>query len=46
MARNSVYVSMQLTSAEKEILDEAVKRSGKTRNRFLRDWINSLWQRP
>lgn len=42
--KDTVYVSIQLSQAEKDILDEAVARSGKTRNRFLRDMIAALWQ--
>lgn len=43
----SVYVSAQLTPAEKEQLDaavEAAKRDDPTmnRNRFIRDWISTL----
>ena len=45
-SNETTYVSVQLTLAEKEILDAAVKKSGKTRNRFIRDWIAELWERP
>lgn len=40
--KNTTWVSIMLTLEEKALLDEAVKASGKTRNRFLRDFIASL----
>lgn len=39
---NIVYVSIQLTRPEKAALDNAVKRSGLNRNRFIRSWIANL----
>lgn len=40
--RTGVYVSISISRREKEILDEAAKTAGKTRNRFLRDFIATL----
>lgn len=42
---DTVYISVQMTDTEKQTLDEAVAESGKTRNRFIRDWIASLADR-
>lgn len=39
---NVVYVSIQMSPEEKATLDAAVERSGKRRNRFLRDLIATL----
>lgn len=40
--RTAVYVSISMSPREKEILDAAVRESGKTRNRFLRDYVATL----
>jgi predicted DNA-binding protein len=40
--KNSTHVSIQMSYEEKRVLDEAVKESGLTRNRFLRNFIDSL----
>lgn len=40
--RTFTYVSVQLSQAEKTILDSAAKAAGVNRNRFIRSWIASL----
>lgn len=40
--KNSTWISIQCTEDEKATLDEAVKASGLTRNRFLRNFIAPL----
>lgn len=43
-AKETTHVSVQLTLAEKQILDDAAEAAGKNRNRFIRDWIATLWK--
>lgn len=38
-SKNSTYISVMLSIAEKQMLDDAAKAAGKTRNRFIRDLI-------
>lgn len=40
--KQSTYVSVCLSEDEKAVLDDAVRDSGKNRNRFIRDWISTL----
>jgi hypothetical protein len=41
--KNTVWISISMQTEEKVMLDELVRRSGKTRNRFLRDLFAHLW---
>lgn len=36
------FISVYLQQHEKEVLDRAAARAGRTRNRFVRDWIGDL----
>lgn len=40
--KNTVYVSMAISKEEKKELDDAAKRAGVNRNRFIRTWIATL----
>jgi uncharacterized protein (DUF1778 family) len=43
--KQSTWISVQLSQSEKQILDDAAKAAGQTRNRFIRLWIASLLRR-
>jgi len=40
--KNTVYVSMAISKQEKKVLDDAARRAGVNRNRFLRQFIATL----
>lgn len=40
--KQSTYISVSLSEDEKADLDQAAAVAGKTRNRFIRDWIATL----
>ncbi len=40
--KNTVYVSVAMSTEEKAALDAAAKEAGVCRNRFVRVWIASL----
>lgn len=42
--KNTVWVSISMTTEEKAVLDAAVKAAGIPRNRFLRNFIATLAQ--
>lgn len=40
--KNTTYVSICISLLEKKLLDEAVAKAGTNRNRFIRNWIDTL----
>lgn len=44
-SNESTWISVQVSKAEKAVLDRAAQLAAKTRNRFIRDWIASLRDR-
>lgn len=40
--KNSTYISISLSLDEKDVLDAAVAEAGVARNRFIRNWIETL----
>lgn len=44
--RSTTFISVALSYREKDILDEAAKRTGVNRNRMIRNWIESLAEKP
>lgn len=41
--KNTVWISVSMQAEEKAQLDQLVKESGKTRNRYLRDLFAKMW---
>lgn len=44
--KNTTFVSMAISLQEKATLDNAARKAGVNRNRFIRDWIATLDGRP